>query len=142
MLRNLLAIEEKRGAAKALSPVKCRRIETRELMAGQKAEDSDRLHIHSVLELCGLPYRLPGNGAREHVREHGKNSLAVVAGYPKDPVTGNTTPPAAPRQPALSHFVERALRAIRLKHQGRLRFRQSFAEDPAAKVLVGHRSLE
>ena len=70
LLRHVIAIQEQRDATKALSPVKRRRVETRELMAEKRAEASDRHHIHSVLALCGLPYREPGNGVREHLREY------------------------------------------------------------------------
>ncbi len=44
-----------------------RRIKTRDLIAENQVEDGDRHHIHSVLALCGLPYREPGNNAREHL---------------------------------------------------------------------------
>ena len=35
-------------------------------------------HIHSVLALCGLPYRDPGT-TRECLKEYGKNSLSIIA---------------------------------------------------------------
>ena len=41
-------------------------------------------HIHSVLALCGLPYRDPGD-AREFFREYGRNSLSLLAGRLKNP---------------------------------------------------------
>ena len=117
LLRHVIAIQEQRDATKALSPVKRRRVETRELMAEKRAEESDRHHIHSVLALCGLPYREPGNGVREHLREYGKNSLAVQAGYLKDPVTGKMTPQGLPYGPKarllLLHICTMAIRQKR-----------------------------
>lgn len=117
LLRHLIGIQDKRDAAKALSPVKRRRIATRELIAEHRAEDSDRHHIHSVLALCGLPYREPGNGAREHLREYGKASLAVQAGYLKDPSTGRMTPQGLPYGPKarllLLHICTMAVRQKR-----------------------------
>jgi len=117
LVRHLTAIQEKRDTANALTPVKRRRIETRDLMAEQRAEESDRHHIHSVLALCGLPYREPGNGMREHVREYGKNSLAVQAGYLKDSVTGKMTPQGLPYGPKarllLLHICTMAIRQKR-----------------------------
>lgn len=117
LLRHLVGIQEKRDAAKALSPVKRRRIEAREMIAERRAEESDRHHIHSVLALCGLPYRQPGNGVREHLREYGKNSLAVQAGYLKDPVTGKMTPQGLPYGPKarllLLHICTMAIRQKR-----------------------------
>lgn len=44
-------------------------------------------HIHSVLALCGLPYRNPGN-QREFTRAYGRNSLNIMAGRLKSPITG------------------------------------------------------
>lgn len=117
MLRNLVAMQEKRNAAKALSPVKRRRIATRDLMAEHRAEDSDRHHIHSVLALCGLPYRDPGDVVREYLREYGKSSLAVQAGYLKDPATGRMTPQGLPYGPKarllLLHICTMAIRQKR-----------------------------
>lgn len=114
MLRNLVAIQEKRDAAKALSPVKRRRTEARDLVANTQAEEADRHHIHSVIALCGLPYRDPGTGVREHLREYGKSSLAVQAGYLKDPVTGRMTPQGLPYGPKarllLLHICTMAIR--------------------------------
>ncbi len=117
LVRHLTAIQKKRDAADVLTPVKRRRIETRDLMAAERAEESDRHHIHSVLALCGKPYREPGNGVREHVREYGKNSLAVQAGYLKDPVTGKMTPQGLPYGPKarllLLHICTMAIRQKR-----------------------------
>jgi hypothetical protein len=114
MLRNLVAIQEKRDATSALSAVKRRRVLTRELLAEKRAAESDRHHIHSVLALCGLPYRDPGAGVREHLREYGKSSLAVQAGYLKDPATGRMTPQGLPYGPKarllLLHICTMAIR--------------------------------
>ncbi|WP_298966355.1 replication protein RepA [uncultured Methylobacterium sp.] len=44
-------------------------------------------HIHSVLALCGLPYRDPGD-QHEFFREYGRNTLSLLAGRIKNPATG------------------------------------------------------
>ena len=70
-------------------------------------------HIHSVLALCGLPYRDPGP-AREVFREYGRNSLSLVAGRLKNPATGEMEPQGLPYGPkarlVLLHLCTEAVR--------------------------------
>lgn len=105
--------QAERDAHRALSPVKRRRAESKTIVAASAPEDEDRHHIHSVLALCGLPYRDPGE-AREFLREYGKNSLSVQAGFLKDPVTGRMKPQGLPYGPKarllLLHICTTAIR--------------------------------
>ncbi len=64
-----------------------RRDAVRLVIENEPALPENLQHIHSVLALCGLPYRDPG-GAREFSRTYGRNSLSLVAGRLKDPATG------------------------------------------------------
>lgn len=70
-------------------------------------------HIHSVLALCGLPYRDPGED-REFLREYGRNTLSVLAGRLKNPVTGEMELQGLPYGPkarlVLLHLCTEAVR--------------------------------
>lgn len=113
-IESLVRIQAERDAERALSPVKRRRVETRKVLASQQAEDDDRHHIHSVLALCGLPYRDPGEETRDFIREYGRNSLSVQAGYLKDPMTGRMRRQGLPYGPKarllLLHICTTAIR--------------------------------
>lgn len=81
--------QAERDAERMMTPVQRRRAETRRVLQTEKFEDDDRHHIHSVLALCGLPYREPKEEQRDvFVRRYGKNSLLIQAGYLEDPTTG------------------------------------------------------
>lgn len=99
MLRVLQEQQEERDRMGLLSPVARRRAETRKQLEAEKLEHDDRHHIHSVLALCGLPYRQPQASAREFIREYGRNSLVVQAGFVKDPNTGKMTAQGLPYGP-------------------------------------------
>ncbi|GJE02645.1 hypothetical protein GMJLKIPL_4594 [Methylobacterium isbiliense] len=70
-------------------------------------------HIHSVLALCGLPYRDPGE-TREFFREYGRNTLSILAGRIKNPVTGQMDLQGLPYGPkarlVLLHLCTEAVR--------------------------------
>lgn len=70
-------------------------------------------HIHSVLALCGLPYRDPG-ASREFSRTYGRNSLSLTAGRLKNPETGAWEPQGLPYGPkarlVLLHLCTEAVR--------------------------------
>ncbi len=110
----IIAQQAERDAERLMTPVQRRRAETRREIQKEKFEDEDRHHIHSVLALCGLPYREPTDGAREFVREYGRNSLAVQAGFLKDPSTGKMTAQGLPYGPKarllLLHICTMAVR--------------------------------
>ena len=90
-----------------------RRDIARLVIENEPAIPANLQHIHSVLALCGLPYRDPGP-VREFVRTYGKNSLNLVAGRVKDPRTGNFTPQGLPYGPKarllLLHLCTEAVR--------------------------------
>lgn len=64
-----------------------RRDQIREVIENEPASPENIQHIHSVLALCGLPYREP-KGATNFFREYGRNTLAINAGRLTNPVTG------------------------------------------------------
>ena len=104
-----------------------RRQETRAAMGrDQRRRDAVRLvieaepvtpdtiqHIHSVLALCGLPYRDPGD-EREFFREYGRNTLSLLAGRLKNPTTGQMELQGLPYGPkarlVLLHLCTEAVR--------------------------------
>jgi hypothetical protein len=60
----------------------------REVIENEPATPENIQHIHSVLALCGLPYREP-KGITSFFREYGRNTLAINAGRLTNPVTGD-----------------------------------------------------
>lgn len=118
MLRTSLAKEQAERDAKAarlasLTPLARRREEVRDRLAEPFANE-DRYHVHSVLALCGLPYKRPPEGAGDYIREYGRSSLVVQAGYLKDPSTGHMVKQGLPYGPKarllLMHLCTMALR--------------------------------
>ena len=99
MQRLVAEQQAERDQLRELSPVARRRAETRRQLEAEKLENEDRHHIHSVLALCGLPYRQPQAESREFIREYGRNSLVVQAGFMKDPNSGKMTPQGLPYGP-------------------------------------------
>lgn len=79
----------------------------------QPTNPSHLQHLHSVLALCGLPYRNPGN-AREFSKEYGKNSLVLIAGRIKNPQSGEMESVGLPYGPKarllLLHLCSEAVR--------------------------------
>ena len=59
----ILAKQRKRQARKDMTPVQRRRDMARDTLQADALKDADRYHIHSVLAMCGLPYRRPEDGA-------------------------------------------------------------------------------
>ena len=103
LARNLADQQRQRDADCArrqhLSAVARRREDMREVLQANPLTDADRHYIHSVLALCALPYRRPEDGTRDFLREYGKSSLVVQAGYLKDPITGKMAPQGLPYGP-------------------------------------------
>jgi hypothetical protein len=101
--RHLADIQRKRNEAKArrsaMTPVQRRRDTAREVIASGDLKPRDRYHVHSVLALCGLPYRRPADDATDYIREYGRNSLVVQSGYLKDPVSGKMVRQGLPYGP-------------------------------------------
>ncbi len=90
-----------------------RRDAVRLVIENEPALPENLQHIHSVLALCGLPYRDPG-AMREFSRTYGRNSLNLIAGRLKDPSTGSFLPQGLPYGPKarlmLLHLCTEAVR--------------------------------
>jgi len=61
-----------------------RRFETSKALSLKEAEPDDLMYIHSVLALCGLPYR-EQHDVRSWTKEYGRSTLHLMAGKLKDP---------------------------------------------------------
>src|SRR4051794_30440289 len=79
--------ERAAGARAAMGRDQRRRDAVRAVIETEPVSPEAIQHIHSVLALCGLPYRDPGD-AREFFREYGRNTLSILAGRLKNPATG------------------------------------------------------
>jgi hypothetical protein len=114
LLEILVKTQRERDAETRKTSLEKRRSKARKQIKENPFKDDDRHHIHSVLALCGLPYREPAAGAREYQREYGRNSLAVQAGFLKDPATGKMVPQGLPYGPKarllLLHVCTMAIR--------------------------------
>jgi hypothetical protein len=90
-----------------------RRDVIREVIENEPTLPENIQHIHSVLALCGLPYREP-RGEREFFREYGRNTLSIMAGRLKNPVTGQMEVQGLPYGPKarllLLHLCTEAVR--------------------------------
>lgn len=111
----ILEKQRKRQARREMTPVKRRRDIARETLKADLLKDADRYHIHSVLAMCGLPYRRPDDGAVEYIQRYGKNSLVVTAGRLQDPESGLMVRPGLPYGPKarlmMLHICTEALRS-------------------------------
>ena len=114
LLELLAKTQRERDVEAKKSPIQRRRSQAKRELKETAFEDDDRHHIHSVLALCGLPYREPPAGAREYMREYGRNSLVVQAGFLKDPESGKMAPQGLPYGPKarllLLHICTMAIR--------------------------------
>ncbi len=90
-----------------------RRDALRSVMESEPATPDNIQHIHSVLALCGLPYKEP-KGEREFFREYGRNTLSIIAGRLTNPVTGQMEVQGLPYGPkarlVLLHLCTEAVR--------------------------------
>lgn len=106
--------DERAAKRSAMTPVQRRRDITREVITDADLKHDERYHLHSVLALCGLPYRRPPDDLGDYVREYGRNSLIVQAGYLKDPETGKMVKQGLPYGPKarllMLHICTMALR--------------------------------
>ncbi|WP_262267579.1 replication protein RepA [Microvirga yunnanensis] len=104
------AVEARRAA---MSRDQRRRDAVRELIEAAPSSPENIQHIHSVLALCGLPYREP-KGEREFFREYGRNTLSIMAGRLKNPRTGQMEVQGLPYGPkarlVLLHLCTEAVR--------------------------------
>ncbi|WP_244477056.1 MULTISPECIES: replication protein RepA [unclassified Methylobacterium] len=101
------------GRRQAMGRDQRRRDAIREVIETEPTGPENLQHIHSVLALCGLPYRDPGD-AREFFREYGRNSLSLLAGRLKNPATGEMEFQGLPYGPkarlVLLHLCTEAVR--------------------------------
>lgn len=116
MMRDIiLRKQHKRQARREMTPVQRRRDIARETLKADLLKDADRYHIHSVLAMCGLPYRRPDDNAVEYIQRYGKNSLVVTAGRLQDPESGLMVRPGLPYGPKarlmMLHICTEALRS-------------------------------
>lgn len=92
MEKHVVAIQRRRdekvSRRASMTAVQLRRDKTRDLISEIELKHNERCHLHSVLALCGLPYRRPPKDAVDYIREYGRNSLVIQAGYLKNPDTG------------------------------------------------------
>jgi hypothetical protein len=90
-----------------------RRDAIREVIENEPTAPENLQHIHSVLALCGLPYRDPGD-TREFFREYGRNTLSILAGRLKSPIKGEMEAQGLPYGPkarlVLLHLCTEAVR--------------------------------
>src|SRR3954453_24004307 len=108
----------KRNRRRAMTPVARRRDVTREDLERSiraNADASENIaYAHTVLALCGFPYRRPPEGATEYKQTYGRNSLIVQAGHVLDPETRAMVKPGLPYGPKarllMLHVCTEALR--------------------------------
>jgi len=70
--RHVEQVQQRRNEAAArqaiLKPVRRRRDQARDVIASVELKHEERYHLHSVLALCGLPYRRPPNDVTDYIR--------------------------------------------------------------------------
>ncbi len=91
-----------------------RRDTIREVIENEPTGPENLQHIHSVLALCGLPYKRPAGDTNHFVRRYGRNSLGLTAGMLTNPETGNMEAQGLPYGPKarllLLHLCSEAIR--------------------------------
>lgn len=105
--------QARRNDLKVIPRDRRRRLATRDAIENMPPELADMRHIHSVLAICGLPYkRLPMN-VRDFERKQGSMALDVSAGFLRDP-NGNKMLQPVPFGPKarliLMHLCSEAIR--------------------------------
>ncbi|MDX2264326.1 MAG: replication protein RepA [Hyphomicrobiales bacterium] len=113
-LRHLIGVQEKRDAERRLPRETRRRLKTREAIAAKAPELPDLRHIHSVLAICGLPYRRTPLAMREFERRQGQMKLIVEAGNLTSPENGDKVMQPIPFGPKarllMMHLCSEAVR--------------------------------
>lgn len=90
--------QSERDALAAMSPPQRRRDELRRDLEADGTTIDDLRHVHSVLAICGLPYRRLALDVREFERKQGNMALDVSAGSLRDD-QGNNVPQPLPFGP-------------------------------------------
>jgi hypothetical protein len=105
---------EKAERRAQMTPIQRRRDVVRETIADNPLDKADIHHIHSVLALCGLPYKRPPEESTLYTRKYGRMSLTVQAGILVEPRNGDVVQQGLPYGPKarllLLHLCTRALR--------------------------------
>lgn len=113
-IRQLEEKQRKRDELALLPREKRRRLATRESLAERRPELPDLRHIHSVLAICGLPYRRQPLDAREYERKQGQMKLIVEAGSLTSPEDGHKVQQPVPFGPKarllMMHLCSEAVR--------------------------------
>jgi len=108
-----LSEQERRNELKTLSRDRRRRLAVRNLLEQEQPTRQDLRHIHSVLAVCGLPYKQLPLTVREYERRQGNMALDVTAGFLRDP-SGNKAIQPVPYGPKarliLMHLCSEAIR--------------------------------
>jgi hypothetical protein len=118
MLRSFARTQLKRNETNArregMTAIQRRRDVVKETIAENPLDKSDIHHIHSVLALCGLPYKRPADDSLVYRRSYGQMSLTVQAGDLIDPYTGKMQQQGLPygtkARLLMLHLCTRALR--------------------------------
>lgn len=82
--RGLLLKQAERDRLSKLTPAQKRRAITRRTFEDNEATVDDLRHVHSVLAICGLPYRSVPIDVRTFERRQGNMALDVTAGSLRD----------------------------------------------------------
>ena len=98
-----------------MTPIQRRRFET---FKDIKKRDEDNIkedirYLHSVLALCGLPYKRPKDDTQPYMKKYGNTSLLVSPGYLKEPQSSDMVQYGVPYGPKarllLIHICSEAL---------------------------------
>ena len=108
-----LAAEAQDQLVASMSRDTRRRYEASKVLSAKEADPDDLMYIHSVLALCGLPYR-EQHDVRTWTKEYGRSSLHLMAGKLKDPMTLKMVDQPLPYGPKarllLIHICSEAIR--------------------------------
>lgn len=111
--RQLEEIQAERDRLAILPPAQRRRHQARAQLDTQPVTREDLRHIHSVLAICGLPYRRLPENTRDFERKQGNMALDVSAGFLRD-TNGNKIMQPVPFGPKarliLMHLCSEAVR--------------------------------
>lgn len=111
--KGLIAQQSERDRVAILSPGERRRHHAQQTLIANQPVLGDLRHIHSVLAICGLPYRRLPPGVRDFERKQGSMALDVTAGFLRDP-NGNKILQPVPFGPKarliLMHLCSEAVR--------------------------------
>jgi len=106
--------QERRNALAGLGRDQRRRLAARHAIENEPLARDDLRHIHSVLAICGLPYRRLPETQREYERKQGRMALVVEAGKLRSPQTGERVAQPVPFGPKarllMMHLCSEAVR--------------------------------